>query len=100
MSSHASRHYLPRHGANGRDPYPSLPRRLAIVTATLLATLTVYVGGLATATHLTSDPRPELGTVAPYADERWQDPSGYPYCTYPDDGLRPCVESQTDVVRP
>jgi hypothetical protein len=62
---------------------------LAVATAAAVA-LGTYAGTTV----------PEPTTVPAYEDERYQDPSGYPYCTYPDDGLRPCIEAQTQVVRP
>lgn len=33
-----------------------------------------------------------------YEDERWQDPSGLPYCGVP--VMRPCVDAQTSIVFP
>lgn len=34
-----------------------------------------------------------------WEDERWQDPSGLPYCLLVDDGMRPCIEAQGGEVR-
>lgn len=38
------------------------------------------------------------GPVPAYEDERYQDPSGLPYCVTPDDGLRPCIDAQTQII--
>jgi hypothetical protein len=74
--------------AGGFSP---LDRALIVIIALLLPLL-VGIGIM----HATA---PERGRVPAYEDERWQDPSGHPYCTYPDDMLRPCVEAQTGIVR-
>jgi hypothetical protein len=81
---HSRRGYLARHGARGRGEIGA-GRALALALAPALVAGTVGLGALALTRH---DPPP---APPAYGDERWQDPSGYPYCTIPDDGLRPCL---------
>lgn len=90
MTRHVARHAVPSSG----QQYPGLGKRLAIVAGTLAASIAVMLGGIAVAANV-----PSSGQRPAYTDERWQDPSGLPYCTYPDDGMRPCIEAQSAQVR-
>lgn len=82
-----------------------LQRALALLVATLFAIwLGVTAGRSDAVTYVTPRQLPTTAVTIPgvpsYDDERWQDPSGYPYCSHPDDGMRPCIDAQTGEVTP
>lgn len=86
MTRYVARHAVPNSG-----------RRKAF-RGRALAVVVVALAPVALAPVIATVP---VAPSAPaYADERWQDPSGFPYCVHPDDGLRPCVEAQGGAVRP